>query len=146
MFRKVVLFAFLASVVFAAGCRNQPPQSRVALADEIRDDVLASNIITRPILQTTDFILGRGMVVTDYTRRRNDAGFTEVQVQGYSQASQVLRFQYQFEWIDADGFVMDSKTNVWRPYSVTPKAQWSIRGTAPRTEAVDFRLKTRNWE
>lgn len=145
MFGKIVLGALLMALAVMAGCRNQQPQSRIGLADEIRDDVFASNIITRPLLQTTDFILGRGMVVTDYSRRRRGNGFMEVQVQGYSQASQVLRFQYQFEWLDADGFVIDSKTNIWRPYSVTPKSQWTISGVAPRDDAVDFRLKTRNW-
>jgi uncharacterized protein YcfL len=53
------------------------------------------------------------------------------------------RFDYIVEWLDKDGMVIPTKTNVWQLTSAQPKSNFSIRSVAPRTDAVDFRMNTR---
>ena len=112
----------------------------------VGSDSLGSNIITRPIQEALNAITCRGIVISNALTSRNTAGFLEVQVNGYNQSMETKRFRYRFEWLDETGRLLETKTSVWLPFSVTGNQPFSIKATAPREQATTFRMDTRRWE
>ena len=137
----LTLFAVLAS-----GCGSKQKDPRIKLQEGVASDTLGSNIVTKPVAHAFSALIGQRIEITRAVTRRNDAGFLQLQVEGFNNSYNVERFQYKVEWLDADGLVIDSKTNVWLPVSAAGKSTFNIMATAPNAQAVDFRMNTRNQE
>ena len=84
-----------------------------------------------------------GVTIQQVGTRRTAEGFMQVQATGYNAAFEVRQFEYRVEWLDADGFVIPSKTGVWQPISAGPRSQFFVQSISPRTDALDFRINTR---
>ncbi len=136
----------LITTVLILGCEKQKSDSRVKLQEGVASDNLGSNIITKPILHVYSAITGERIEFTNATLRRNDADTLELQVEFYNRSYNTERFQYKVEWLDADGLVINSSTNVWLPKSVAGKSNGTIMAAAPNAKAVDFRMNTRDQE
>ena len=132
-------------MVLACGCAKQQ-YPRINLREGVGSDTLGSNIVTRPVTHAFSALIGEGLEVTEAVTRRNDAGFLELYITGYNKSFDTKRFQYKVEWLDADGLLIETKTSTWLPMSATGKTTFSFKVTAPRTNAVDFRMDTRKWE
>jgi uncharacterized protein YcfL len=143
MKRLGLIFMMLA--VICCGCPRSKDE-RIYVRDEVGSDSLISNVVTRPVANAFSALIGEGIEIRKATTRRNDAGFLEVYVEGYNRAPKTKRFRYKVDWLDEDGFVIETKTSVWMPMSATGKRTFSFKAVAPRTEAVDFRMDTRKWE
>jgi uncharacterized protein YcfL len=136
-----------AGLILLAGCsQHQPTDPRVHAREGVGSDSLTSNIVTRPIQEALNAITGRGIVISNVLTNRNDAGLLDVQVNGYNESMETKRFRYRFEWLDETGRLLETKTSVWQQFSVTGNQPFSIRATAPRTQATTFRMDTRSWE
>ena len=133
-------------MVLACGCTKQQQDPRINLQEGVASDTLGSNIVTKPVAHAFSALIGERIQVTRAVTRKNDAGFLQLQVEGYNNSYNVERFQYKVEWLDVDGLVIDSKTNVWLPTSAAGKSTFNIMATAPNAEAVNFRMNTRNQE
>jgi uncharacterized protein YcfL len=131
--------------VICCGCPKSR-DDRVYVRDGVGSDSLVSNIITKPVAYAFSALIGEGIEIRKATLIRNDAGFLEVYVEGYNRAHGTKRFRYKVDWLDENGFVIETKTSVWMPMSATGKTPFSFKVVAPRTEAVDFRMDTRKWE
>ncbi len=83
------------------------------------------------------------VTIQQISTRRTADGFMQVQATGYNAAPEVRRFEYRVVWLDAEGFVIPSKTDVWQPISAGPRSQFFVQSVAPRTDALDFRINTR---
>lgn len=141
----IILCVMLA--LFVAGCGSASKDERVNVRRGVASDSLANNIITRPIQNAFEAITGAGIVVDQAVmNRNNDSGFLQIVVAGHNKSSKTKRFRYKVEWLDADGVVIDTKTSVWQPMSVTGKSPFQIKAVAPRAEAVNFRMDTKKWE
>jgi uncharacterized protein YcfL len=128
------------------GCSSKSGDERIHVREGIGSDTLASNIVTRPVARAFSVLIGEGIQITKATTIRNDAGFMEVHVEGFNNSYNTKRFRYRVEWLDSNGFVLETKTSVWLPMSTMGKSPFSFKVVSPRTEAVDFRMDTRKWE
>lgn len=55
-----------------------------------------------------------------------------------------VEYQYRFEWLDAQGFLVSTPTSTWIPRKAHAGETVSIQGTAPMPNIADFRLKITN--
>ena len=129
------------------GCgKEQKQDSRIKLQEGVASDTIGSNIITKPLAHIYSAITGERIEFTNAALRRNSADILELQVEFYNRSYNTERFQYKVEWIDADGFTINSKTNVWLNTSVIGKSNGKITAFAPNANAVDFKMNTRDQE
>ena len=141
------LILLFAGLILLVGCsQHQASDPRVHARDGVGSDTLGSNIVTLPIQEALNAITGRGIIISNVLTSRNDSGMLEVQVNGYNESMETKRFRYRFEWLDETGRLLETKTSVWLPFSVTGNQPFSIRATAPREQATTFRMDTRRWE
>lgn len=142
---KQIGFILIVWTLLISGCSRQN-DSRIHVREGVGSDTLGSNIVTRPVAHAFSALIGERIEVTEAVTRRNDAGFLELYVSGVNKSYDTKRFRYRVEWLDADGLLIETKTSTWLPMSATGKAPFSFKVTAPRTNAVDFRMDTRKWE
>lgn len=129
------------------GCgKKQQQDPRVKVQEGVASDTLGSNIITKPIAHIYSAITGQRIEFTNAALRRNGANILELQVEFYNRSYNTERFQYKVEWVDENGFTINSKTNVWFNTSVAGKSNGIITAIAPNASAVDFKMNTRDQE
>ena len=133
-------------MILVPACGSKQTDSRISVQEGVANDTIGNNIITRPIVHAFSALVGDRINITNAVTRRNNAGFLELQIEGYNKSFDTQRFQYKVEWLDADGFKIDSKASIWTPKSVTGKSNFTITATAPNANAVDFRMNTRDQE
>ena len=143
---KKSVIMLIALMILVYGCGQQQQDPRIKLQEGVASDTLGSNIVTKPVQHAFSALIGERIEVTRAVTRRNDAGFLELHVEGYNNSYNTERFQYRVEWLDDDGIVIGTKTTTWLPASAAGKSTFTITATAPRVEAVDFRMNTRNQE
>ena len=92
---------------------------------------IASKLIVRGELQ--------GLQTIDLrSQRRND--ILVVQAELANTESKDLRLYYRFRWTDVDGMqVGDGET--WKPLVFLGKQSQFIKGTAPTSKAIDFKIE-----
>ncbi len=139
------ILLFMCTVALT-GCFERAGDPRIHVREEVRSDNLVDNIVTRPVAHAFSALIGEGIEITQADTRRNDAGFLELHINGYNRSYQTKRFRYRVEWLDENGFLLESKTSVWLPASAMGKSPFSLKAVAPRTQAVNFRMDTRKWE
>ncbi|MGA2092229.1 MAG: YcfL family protein [Sedimentisphaerales bacterium] len=123
------------------GCANE--DKRVIMAEDVKSDNLATNIVTKPIIHAFSAIIGEGVEIDRAVTFTNKDGFMQLEVAGHNRAFNPIRFEYKVEWLDRNGMVIDSLTNKWLLVSAPSKAPFAIKAVVPRTDAVDFRMNTR---
>ncbi|MBI3818159.1 MAG: YcfL family protein [Planctomycetes bacterium] len=55
-----------------------------------------------------------------------------------------IEYQYRFEWLDPQGFLVDTPTSTWLPRKAHAGETLEITGVAPKPNIADFRLKLTN--
>ena len=136
----------IALMILVCGCGEKQQDPRIKLQEGVASDTLGSNIITKPLAHVYSAITGERIEFTNATLRRNSGNILELQVEFYNRSYNTERFQYKVEWLDSDGLVINSSTNVWLPKSVASKSTETIFAAAPSEKAVDFRMNTRDQE
>ncbi len=136
----------IAIMLLVLGCNSNKQDSRIKLQEGVASDTLASNIVTKPIAHIYSAITGERIEFTNAVTRRNNSDILELQVEFYNRSYNTERFQYKVEWLDANGFQINSKASVWLPMSVAGKSNGTITATAPNASAVDFKMNTRDQE
>lgn len=143
---KQIGLILIVGTLLISGCSSHKNDSRIHVREGVASDTLGSNIVTRPVAHAFSALVGDGIEITEAVTRRNDAGFLELYITGVNKSYNTKRFRYRVEWLDADGLLIETKTSTWLPMSATGKTPFSFKVTAPRTNAVDFRMDTRKWE
>jgi len=143
---RILISIAVLFVLFLNGCSGKIDDPRVNTRGGVGSDTLVSNYVTRPIGGVAAILLGRGVIVTDVATRRNDAGLLEVRISGKNESAGTKRFRYRVEWLDESNFVIETKTSVWLRLSVMEGMPYEIKAVAPRANAVNFRIDTREWE
>ena len=133
-------------MILVPACGSKQTDSRISVQEGVASDTAGSNIVTRPVVHAFSALIGERIDITNAVTRRNKADILELQVEGYNKSFDTQRFQYKVEWLDAEGFKIDSKASVWRNKAVTGKSNFTISATAPNANAVDFRMNTRDQE
>ena len=143
---RILISIAVLFVLFLNGCSGKIDDQRVNMRGGVGSDTLVSNYVTRPIGGAVAALLGRGLIVTDVSTRRNDAGLLEVRISGKNESPGTKLFRYRVEWLDESNFVIETKTSVWLRLSVMEGMPYEIKAVAPRANAVNFRIDTRKWE
>ena len=133
-------------MILVCGCGSKTQDPRISLQEEVASDTLGSNIVTNPVRHAFSALIGERIEIRNAVLRKNNAGFLELQVEGYNNSYNTERFQYKVEWVDAGGMVIGSKASTWLPKSASGKSIFTIMATAPSADAIDFRMNTRNQE
>ena len=130
-------------LVMLIGCQENEADSRIRLDPDVGSSSLTSNVITKPVTDLVNIILGKGIVITEVKTRRNQDGFLVVQVRGVNESVAKRLFEHKTEWLDVNGFVLDTVTDNWMPVSAPPTSEFIVKIIAPRREAFDYRINTR---
>jgi len=123
------------------GCQQE--DKRISMAEDVKSDNLATNIVTKPVIHAFSWITGEGVEIDRAVTYTNKDGFLQLEIAGHNRAFNPIRFEYKVEWLDKDGIVIDTTTSKWLTWSAAAKAPFAIKAVAPRTTAVDFRMNTR---
>lgn len=130
---------------FVGGC-YQAHDARIHVREEIRSDTLDNNFVTRTVGHAFGALTGEGIDITQAVTRRNDAGFLELHISGFNRSHETKRFRYRVEWLDENGFQLQTTTSTWLPASSMGKSPFSLKAISPNTKAVNFRMDTKKWE
>jgi uncharacterized protein YcfL len=122
-------------------CANE--DKRVIMAEDVKSDNLATNIVTKPVIHAFSWVIGEGVEIDRAVTYVNKDGFLQLEIAGHNRAFNPIRYEYKVEWLDKDGMVVDTTTSKWLQTSAAAKAPFAIKAVAPRTTAVDFRMNTR---
>ena len=71
-------------------------------------------------------------------------GFLEAQVELQNDDTSDFSFQYRFQWLDADGFLIGESSPVWKHAFAHGRDKFYLRGVSESVQAKDFRLVIRN--
>ncbi|MBN1804433.1 MAG: YcfL family protein [Sedimentisphaerales bacterium] len=142
---KTITNILPAILLFTSIACNQQP-AKIHIKEGIRSDDLGNNIVTRPISYAFSWLIGEGVEIDKAVMARNDEGFLELDINGHNRSYGTKRFKYKITWLDKDGLTIETKTSTWLPVSAAGKSAFSIKAVAPRKEAVEFTLDTKNWE
>ncbi len=143
MYRRLLLGAFLLSGLLVIGCGQSNKDSRVNLSRGVGSDSFGDSILIRPIGDFISALIGEGLEVETVKTKRNSDGIMVAQISVYNKSTKTRRFQYKVNWVDADGFTINTKTSVWLDYSVAAKSSATITSVAPNARAVNFKINTR---
>ncbi len=125
------------------GCHPGSNDARVSTPKGVQSDTLGSNVITRPVGDFVNFLVGKGIEITNVIDRRTQDNLLQVQVSGVNHSTKRKIIDYRTEWLDKDGILVDSAMTRWESQSVMPKGTFSIVAIAPHPRVTDFRMNTR---
>jgi len=128
--------AALAAVVVAgafAGCRTSTNTVDPAAPVGTPSPEAMKHTITDPSLSDE-------IVPVFYSKGRNDAGFTVVQLQVQNQTRSVARVNYRVQWFDTNGLLVTT-TPVSTALAIEAGSVETIRVDAPTANAVDAKIR-----
>ena len=76
--------------------------------------------------------------------RQTKSGFLEVQVELQNDDTCDFSMLYRFQWLDADGFLIEESSPVWKHAFAHGRDKFYLRGVSESVLAKDFRLVIRN--
>ena len=76
--------------------------------------------------------------------RQTKSGFMEVQVELQNDDTCDFSMLYRFQWLDADGFLIEESSPVWKHAFAHGRDKFYLRGVSESALAKDFRLVIRN--
>jgi len=129
-FFKIIIFLLIFSFVGCAASNTpkatkKPVDSRVTIVD---------------------VALVRKLPVTDVIVHTRPDGLMEVQVTGRNYTSTYYALEYQAEWLDKNGFVIETILSRWTAFPTYEQSEYKFKAVAPKSAAVDFRIKIRKGE
>ena len=76
--------------------------------------------------------------------RQTKSGFMEVQVELQNDDTCDFSMLYRFQWLDADGFLIEESSPVWKHAFAHGRDKFYLKGVSESVLAKDFRLVVRN--
>ena len=141
--KKTICSLLLSGMIFMAGCGQGSPDPRVDLSEGVGTATPSDNPVINIVRHPISDLFGDAIDIQDVKTRLNDAGFFDVSIKGYNRSHKIIKFQYKFSWLDKDGFPVVTQDSVWKLLSAQPNTSFNFFGTAPVTDAVDFKLDVR---
>lgn len=130
---KNLLLLIPCSLLFLAGCSSINTVERAEPLSQ-PDPIAIKKVITDPALRDKVSVVNviQGTVSGDLLK-------IQVQVENLTYAYQL--FNYQFVWIDKNGFQVTSPTPLWRPGQIEGRETLYLTAVAPKPSVVDFQMK-----
>ena len=129
------LLTLLAGLFLLAGC-NTPVNTIQPTAQEAVPLSVDSRV------QVFDEKLNLRLALVQVAEAQSN-GFRQVQVTLSNRQVRPQEFAYQFAWVRPNGMVIQDPAPVWRGTRIEGGETIELQSTAPRPDAVDFRLKLR---
>ncbi len=89
----------------------------------------------------TDAGLDRKVSIVGVNQSMTPGGLLKVQVELQNRTRSLQRFNYRFEWFDADGMQVAGVASALLPDQIEGKESKFIFGVAPNPNCKDFRVK-----
>jgi uncharacterized protein YcfL len=89
----------------------------------------------------TDASLGRKVSIVGVNQSMMPGGLLKVQVELENRTRSLQRFNYRFEWFDANGMQVTTVASALLPDQIEGKESKFIFGVAPNPNCKDFRVK-----
>jgi uncharacterized protein YcfL len=93
----------------------------------------------RRILMDEEF--GKYIEVVSVNTTTVGSDMLKVQVELLNKTKSIQRFNYQFEWFDAQGMQINNTLSVLRPDVIDGSQDKFISGVAPTPSCTDFRVR-----
>lgn len=133
---KQLIFATLIMLGLVA-CKNVSPVTSGIGTEQIAH---GQNYQQRLIVDNQQ--LASQLFISDIkTRMNND--FLEVNLALTSKYEKSLALQYQFNWFDKDGFVIESGKNPWQALELHGMQTINVKGLAPSKNAASYSFYVR---
>ncbi|TVP61022.1 MAG: DUF1425 domain-containing protein [Halomonadaceae bacterium] len=81
-----------------------------------------------------------GLVQIETLTESNDNGLLRVKITGRNMIDRVLTMDYQFDWLDKDGQMVDSVLSRKTRFTADRLRYFTIDGIAPSADVVSYRL------
>jgi uncharacterized protein YcfL len=131
---KLILLCF---TLIITGCKNIPPvTSGIGSTQIIPGQEYAKQ------LKVDNKQLAAQLFISDIkSRKRNDLLAINLTLTSRYKKSQQL--QYQFQWFDQAGFVIEAGKSPWHPLELHGMQTATVAGLAPSTQVATFSLYVR---
>jgi len=130
---KILLPIFLAAAFWLAGCNSVNTVERANPQAE-PNLIAIKKVVTDPVL--ADIV-----EVVDVNEGVASGDLLKIQVELQNTTYAMQQYNYQFTWIEKDGFVVQSPVSPWRPGQVQGRETVYITAIAPNPRVVDFQVK-----
>lgn len=132
-----IVAILLGLTLVITGCKNMPP---------VTSGIGSSQIVPgqeyAQYLQVDNKKLATKLYISDLkTRTNNDLLAINLSLTSRYKKSQQL--QYQFQWFDQDGFVIEAGKSPWQPLELHGMQTITVAGLAPSTQVAKFSLYVR---
>jgi uncharacterized protein YcfL len=121
---------------FTAGCQSSKSVNTTepAFSRSLPQEVMVDNVIT-------DSSLEDEAQVISVTEGRTPGGLMRIQVEIYNSTRKRQEVNYQIEWFDDQGIIIDSPMTSWKRLSIPGNSSEPVTAVAPSPRAADFRIK-----
>jgi len=123
---------FLAILALLAGCDSvntvEPAQPKAE-----------PNLIAIKKVETDPALERKVSVVNVNEGKQDDLIRVQVELENLNYGPE--DFNYQFSWIEQDGFVVETPPALWKPGFILGRERIYLSAIAPNPRVVDFRLK-----
>ncbi|ALO36518.1 hypothetical protein CMT41_02320 [Colwellia sp. MT41] len=135
--RSLLLVAALSTTLLLSACKNVPPVTSGMGSDQIAPGQKFSKH-----LQLDNAELGKKLHISDI-RSRSHNDLLEINLSLTSTYKKSLQLQYQFQWFDNDGFVIEAGKSPWQFLDLHGMQTATVPGLAPTTKVASFSLYVR---
>ncbi|WP_114327531.1 YcfL family protein [Candidatus Colwellia aromaticivorans] len=132
-----LLLLLLLSVFFISACKNVPP-----VTSGIGSEKLALEQKYSKHLQVHNKELASQLHISEIkSRKQND--LLQVNLSLTSTYKKSLQLQYQFQWFDKDGFVIEAGKSPWQSLELHGMQTQTVSSLAPTPNVATFSLYVR---
>jgi len=134
---NTLLLLLLLSIFLISACKNIPP-----VTSGIGSEQLAPEQKYSKHLQVHNKKLASQLHISDIrSRKQND--LLHVNLSLTSTYKKSLQLQYQFQWFDRDGFIIEAGKSPWVPLDLHGMQTQTVAGLAPTPNVATFNIYVR---
>lgn len=132
-----LLLLFLLSAFFISACKNVPP-----VTSGIGSEQLTPGHQYSKHLLVDNKKLAQQLHISEIkSRKKND--LLQVNLSLTSTYKKSLQLQYQFQWFDQDGFIVEAGKSPWQPLDLHGMQTQTVASLAPTANTASFSLYVR---
>lgn len=132
-----MLLPLLLSILFISACQNIPP-----VTSGIGSEQLSLEQKYSKHLQVHNKKLANKLYISEI-KSRKQSDLLHVNLSLTSTYKKSLQLQYQFQWFDKDGFVIEAGKSPWRSLELHGMQTQTVASLAPTSNVATFSLYVR---
>ena len=136
---KMRIFFPLAACGFAAGLLGMTGCTTVNTVENAQKE--GQRQMVTDVRAITDGSLARKVSIVGVNQAMTPGGLLRIQVELENRTRSLQRFNYRFEWFDANGMQVNNVISALIPDQIEGKESKMISSIAPSPSCKDFRVK-----